>query len=652
MKIGIKILSVVVIWFASTVWLFSQQYTLTSPSGNLSTTINVEENISLSATLNGKDLFTLDKLAMEVAEDSKLFQVGKIKKEHRESIDAAYKPVVPIKSAEVQDKCNLLRLEFKKHAIEFRVYDEGIAYRFVGDSDKEVTVKGESLAINFADGAMIWFPEEESHFSHNERYYQHEKAASFSPGQFCSLPMLAVPNGVNVLVTESDLDDYAGMWLKKGKGDNEFYGVFPKYPKALKMTSDRDERVTGREDFLAKTSGKRVFPWRIFAIAENDAGLLTNQLSWILSDKNQLEDASWIKPGKVAWDWWNYLNIYGVDFEAGVNTETYKYFIDFAAKYGIEYIILDEGWYKLGDLMSVVPEVDMDELARYAKEKNVGLIMWVVWKTLDDQLEEVLDQFEKWDVKGLKVDFMQRDDQWMVNYYERISKAAAERKMLVDFHGSYKPAGLHRKYPNVLTREGVCGLEQSKWTDKETPDHNVTIPFIRMVAGPMDYTPGAMVNASKGNFADVFNQPMSMGTRCHQLAMYVIYESPLQMLCDNPTNYLREPEMMSFLGPVPTTWDDTVVPAAKVGDYVVTARKKGSEWYLGAMTDWDERDLEITLDFLEEGKVYKAAIFKDGKNAHRNGKDFAMEEKTFRKGDVLTIHMAPGGGWVARLVAR
>lgn len=651
MKNGLRTWGLLAILLFSTTVLIAQEYSLSSPSGNLTATIVVEESVTLSVTLNGKDLFMLDDIAMEVAEDSRLFQVGKVRNVVKASINKSYTPVVPIKSAEVPDKCHLLRLEFKNHALEFRAYDDGLAYRFVGDQGKDITVVGESMAIDFAEGTMIWFPEEQSHFSHNERYYQHEKATAFNPGQFCSLPMLAVPNGVNVLVTESDLDDYAGMWLKKGKGGNEFHAVFPKYPKSLNMTSDRDERVVERENYMVKTTGARSFPWRIFAISESDAGLLNNQLSWILSDENQIENPEWIKPGKVAWDWWNNLNIYGVDFEAGVNTETYKYFIDFAAQYGIEYIILDEGWYKLGDLLSVVPEVDMDELAAYAREKNVGLIMWVVWKTLDDQLEEVLDQFEEWDVKGLKVDFMQRDDQWMVHYYERISKAAADRKMLVDFHGSYKPAGLHRKYPNVLTREGVCGLEQSKWTDKETPEHNVTIPFIRMVAGPMDYTPGAMDNASKGKFADIYNQPMSMGTRCHQLAMYVVYESPLQMLCDNPSNYLREPEVMRFLGPVPAVWDATVIPDAKVGDYVVTARRSGQDWYVGAMTDWDARDLEVLLDFLEEGKTYSATIYKDGKNAHRRGSDYAMEEITVRKGDKLDISMAPGGGWVAMIVA-
>jgi alpha-glucosidase len=630
----------------------AQEYIVTSPSDNLSAIIVVEENVALTVFSNGKELFKLDNLAMTIAEDDKLFQVGKVKDVSKASVEKTHKPIVPIKSSEVVDKYNLLRLDFKKHALEFRVYDEGIAYRFVGSSEIDITINSESLEIDFAEGTTVYFPEEQSHFSHNERYYQHEKAEKFNAGQFCSLPMLAEPHGVNVLITESNLDDYAGMWLKKGKGANEFHGVFPKYPKSLMLTSDRDEKVGERENYLAKTQGKRAFPWRIFAIAEKDKDLLTNQLSWILSAENQIEDTSWIKPGKVAWDWWNYNNIYGVDFEAGVNTETYKHYIDFAAEYGLEYIILDEGWYKLGDLMAVVSEVDMDELASYAKEKGVGLVMWVVWKTLDNQLEEVLDQFEKWDVKGLKVDFMQRDDQWMVNYYERISKAAAEKKMFVDFHGSYKPAGLHRKYPNVLTREGVCGLEHSKWTDQETPEHNVTIPFIRMVAGPLDYTPGAMLNASEEHFSANFNRPMSLGTRCHQLAMYLIYESPLQMLADSPSNYRREPAVMDFLSPVPTVWDETIAIEAKVGDYVIMARRSGKEWYVGGMTDWEARAFDVSLDFLEKGKKYNAMIFQDGKNAHRYAGDFWQSTKEVDANSVLKMKMASGGGWVARIIEK
>ncbi|MBN2416685.1 glycoside hydrolase family 97 catalytic domain-containing protein [bacterium] len=335
-----------------------------------------------------------------------------------------------------------------------------------------------------------------------------------------------------------------------------------------------------------------------------------------------------------------------MDFRAGINTETYKYYIDFASRYGLEYIILDEGWYVLGDLLDVVPEIDVPELVRYGKEKGVGVILWVVWKTLDDQLEPALKQFSDWGVKGIKVDFMQREDQWMVNYYHRIARKAAEHQLLVDFHGSYKPTGLRRMYPNVMTREGVRGLEHCKWSADVGPEHDLIIPFTRMVAGPMDYTPGAMLNSIKRNFHPVFTQPSSQGTRCHQLAMYVVYESPLQMLADSPSNYMKEPECMRFLSAVPTVWDETRVLDAAVSDYILVARRSGDTWYAGAMTDWTGRELTIDFSFLGEG-AYRMSVWADGINADRQGGDFRHEESAVSAGDIRTLSMAPGGGWAA-----
>ena len=367
-----------------------------------------------------------------------------------------------------------------------------------------------------------------------------------------------------------------------------------------------------------------------------------------LAEPCRIEDTSWIKPGKVAWDWWNANNVYGVDFKAGINTETYKYTIDFASRYGIEYVILDEGWSKTDDLLSVNPDINMEALLSRAKEKGVGLILWVVWKTLDDQLDEALDLFEQWGVKGIKVDFMQRDDQWMVNYYWRIAREAARRHLLVDFHGSYKPCGLRRAYPNVLTREGVRGLEHVKWSNHPTPEHNVTLPFIRMLAGPMDYTPGAMINAQEKDFRPIFNRPMSMGTRCNQLAMYVVFESPLQMLADSPSNYLKEDGCMDFLSHVPTVWDETVVLDARVADYVLVARKHGEEWYVGAMTDWTLREMTVDFSFLNEGS-YIMDMYRDGVNADRFGNDYERIVRTISRGDRMTIGLAPGGGWAARI---
>ena len=412
--------------------------------------------------------------------------------------------------------------------------------------------------------------------------------------------------------------------------------------------NDRDLKVVENADYIAVTNGTRTFPWRLMGIAEKDGDLLTNQLTWLLAKPSDLSDTSWIKPGKVAWDWWNANNIYGVDFKAGINTQTYKFYIDFAAKYRIAYIILDEGWYKLGNVLEAVPEVNMEELTAYAKQKNVGIILWVIWKTLDDQLEPALDQFAKWGVKGIKVDFMQRSDQLLINYYHKVSRETAKRKMLVDFHGDQKPATMTRTWPNLINVEGVRGLEWSKWSAETEPKHNITLPFTRMFLGPMDYTPGAMLNAQKDSFAAIFHRPMSLGTRCHQLAMYVVYDAPLQMLSDSPSNYLREPEIMDFLGPVPTEWDDTKVLDARIAEYLVVARRNGSDWYVGALTDWTPRELAVDFSFLPEGN-FQMEAFQDGVNADRMGSDYKMLKVQVRKTTKLKIKLAPGGGWAARV---
>lgn len=628
--------------------LFSQAiFKLNSPDKKIQTNIKLGNYVEFEVLYGSDAIIEYSRISMNINEDKILGQAAKIRKKILGSVDKMIFPVVAEKFSSIPEKYNELELDCKgNYSIIFRAYNQGIAWRFATKFKNDIKVNSENISLNFPKGSSIWFPEEDAFFSHNERYYLYEEIDSISADRFCSLPALVESkSGIKVLITESDLQDYPGMWLK-GTGSAGLKGVFPGKALQENQTCDRDVSVSEYADYFCVTKGTRAFPWRILAIAENDGDLITNQLSYLLAEPNKIEDTSWIKPGKVAWDWWNAWNIYGVDFEAGVNTETYKYYIDFASNYGIEYIILDEGWYPLGNLLETVPEIDMEDILAYAKEKNVGVILWVIWKTLEDQWEKAFDQFEKWGIKGLKVDFMQRDDQWMVNYYWRVAKEAAKRKMLIDFHGSYKPSGLRRTYPNVITREGLRGLEQSKWLDKNTPDHNVTLPFIRMVAGPMDYTPGAMVNASKKNFKEVFTQPMSMGTRCHQLAMYVVYESPLQMLCDNPSNYLKEPECMEFLSEVPTVWDTTIVLSAKIGNHIALARKHKNKWFLGAMTNWDPRDLEIDFSFLEEGE-YELTIWQDGVNANRYAADFKKITENVSAGSKLNISLAQGGGWVA-----
>jgi alpha-glucosidase len=624
----------------------SQHLNLKSPNENIEVRFYTESNFGFDVVYHSKLIVEKTEIGLEIEGENLLGENPVIRQKASRTVDEIIEPVVQEKYNKIRDHFNEATFKCKgKYSITFRAYNEGIAWRFETAFKDEIQVNNEKANLSFPDGSRIWFPEESSFFSHNERYYLHLPIDSISNDRFCSLPALVESDNINILITESGLMDYPGMWLN-GTGTYGLEAIFPGVVLEEKQSNDRNVKPEKYADYIAKTHGSRNFPWRILAIAENDADLVSNSLSYLLAEPNKIEDPTWIKPGKVAWDWWNDWNIYGVDFESGVNTETYKYYIDFASEYGIEYIIMDEGWYVLGDLMNVVPEIDMEEILSYAEKKNVGVILWVIWKTLDDQWEESFDQFEKWGVKGIKVDFMQRDDQWMVDYYWRVAEEAAKRKMLVDFHGAYKPSGLRRTYPNVITREGVRGLEQTKWSELQTPEHNVTLPFIRMVAGPMDYTPGAMVNSTAKNFKASWSQPMSMGTRCHQLAMYVVYESPLQMLCDNPSNYKKEPQAIKFLSQVPVVWDTTIVLSGKVAEHILIARKKDNQWYIGAMTNWDPQELELDLSFLGSGD-YSMEIWKDGLNAHRYASDFDKEMKTVGSKEKVKIKLAPGGGWVA-----
>lgn len=632
-----------------TLGVHSQELELLSPNKEISLNISVGKSISFKTLNQGEELFSSGNLYITLQSGEQLGIESKMINETRNSVDRIVIPVVREKFAEIPEKYNELKLDFKNEfSITFRAYDNGIAYRFETQKKEELIIQDENVEYHFPGNDMTYWSTERNMQTATQVYYDYRSILSLDEKDLASLPLLiSKVNGAKVLISESNLEDYPGMWFN-GTGEVSLKGAFPKKPKDLEHYKEGYiYKENERQDYIAITKGNRVFPWRVAAIANEDKDLIVNQLVYLLGEESKIEDASWIKPGKIAWDWWNANNIYGVDFRAGVNTETYKYYIDFASEYGLEYVVLDEGWSVPGNLLKLVPEIDMVELCSYAKEKNVGLILWVMWETFDFQLQESLDQFKEWGIKGVKVDFMDRDDQWMVNYYHRVASESAKREILVDFHGSYKPAGIRRMYPNVMTREGVKGAEQLKWSDKQSPEHNLILPFNRMVTGPMDYTPGAMVNAQKKNFKAIFDRPMSMGTRCHQLAMYVVYESPLQMLCDNPNNYRKEPEAMEFLSVVPTVWDNTIVAEAKISDYILMARKSEDVWFVGAMTDWSERDLELDLSFLDDNQSYKIMIIQDGINADRYASDFKKIEKTVKKNDLLKIHMAPGGGWVA-----
>ena len=624
-------------------------YDLRSPDGRIEVRIRTAGQLHYDLLLKGTAVLENCILSLDV-EHQKLGVDPHVVEAKPSSHDEIVKPVVRQKFASIRDHYNELRLNMEDgYAVVFRAYNEGAAYRFETSlREDKAKVYGEEAAFNFPSDFVVYYPQEDSFYSHNERKYLPQHLSEIAPQFIATLPAVVdIGGGAKLAIAESDLDDYPGLWLR-GTGGNGLAATFPQYPLQLVQTSDRDYKPVQTADYIAQTAGRRTFPWRVFGIADHDTDLLTNDIVFLLERPSEVQDTSWIKPGKVAWDWWNDWNVDGVDFKAGINTKTYEYYVDFAAKYGIPYIILDDGWYKLGNLLEVTPDLNMQELIDYAKQKNVGLILWASWKTLDDQLIPALDQFEKWGVKGIKVDFMQRSDQIMIDYFYRVCREAAKRHMLVDFHGDQKPAVMMRTWPNLINTEGVRGMEWSKWSPESEPKHNVTLPFTRMFLGPMDYTPGAMHNATRATFRPINSQPMAMGTRCHQLAMYVVYEAPLQMLSDSPSKYLREPEAMEFLRAVPTEWDDTKVLDAKIAEYVVVARRNGKDWYIGAMSDWTPHTLDIDLSFLPEGNFTMDA-YQDGVNADRNASDYKKTSTPVNPGTKLKLQLASGGGWAARI---
>ncbi len=637
--------------FCITLVSMAKEHTLSSPNKRIEIKVTTAGQLCYAVRFDGQEILRPSALALHLDGNLQFGKNPKVEKVLCRSVREQIIPVVKQKRAIINDHYEELTLRCKGgYSVVFRAYDDGIAYRFVTNVSRPIKVHDETVEYLFTDDYGIYFPEEENIFSHQERTYHHLRLHDITPGRQCITPALVeVTNGPKILISEADLDDYPGLWLAGSeKAAYALKGTFARYPLKEEVKNDRSVPVTEFADYIAKTKGKRSFPWRLMLIVAKDGDLIESDLVYRLGAPLALKETSWIKPGKVAWDWWNANNVFNVDFRAGINTATYKHYIDFANEYGLEYIILDEGWYPLGDLLRVVPAINMPELLQYARAKKVGVILWMSWKTLYDQLQPALDLFASWGIPGIKVDFMQRDDQWMVNYYRLIAEEAAKRKMLVDFHGAYKPTGMERTFPNVITREGVKGMEHSKWSADVTPEHDLTLIFTRMAVGPMDYTPGAMLNDTQGQFQPVFDRPHSQGTRCHQMAMYVVFESPLQMLSDSPSNYRQWPDCAEFIARTPTVWDETRVLDAKVGDYVVLARRSGQEWFIAAMTDWTPRVFEMEFNFLGD-KTYRAEIFQDGLNADRCAQDYKRIEREIACCHRVRMELAAGGGWVARL---
>ena len=623
---------------------------ISSPNKQIKVDISISDKIYYSVFYNNDALLSNCNMALYLS-DEILGQNPKLVSNKKSTINETLTPVVPLKYSSVQNHCNLLTMAFKgDYSVEFRVFDNGLAYRFNTNlKKKEIEVLNEDFNLHFNSDYFFHIQQPGSFKTAYEEEYSHMKASEWKNSDpMSTLPVLIeAKSPYKILISESDLTDYPAMFLK-GTGENSVVATFPNQPLEFGPDGDRSLKFLKVADYIAKTDGKRNFPWRYFVISKEDKNLVENTLTLQLSAPCQIADPSWIKPGQVSWEWWNGAAPYGedIDFVSGYNLETYKYFIDFASKFGIEYIIMDEGWaMTTEDPYTPNPNVNVHELIRYGKEKNVGIILWLTWLTVEKNME-LFKTFSDWGVKGVKIDFMDRSDQWMVNYYEKVAKEAAKHKILVNFHGSFKPAGLEYKYPNVISYEGVRGMEQM---GSCLPKNSVYFPFMRNAVGPMDYTPGAMLSMQPEVYCSHRPNSASIGTRAYQMALFVIFESGLQMLADNPTNYYKNKECTEFITQVPTTWDETRVLAAKVGEYIVVAKRKGEKWFIGGMTNDKERSIDVSFDFLQKGKAYKAECFKDGVNAGHQAMDYRKTITTLENGNTYTIKMARNGGFAAVL---
>lgn len=641
-----------------------KDYVLRSPDEKLLVTIETGNGISYTLKHDGDLLLDRSEIGMYMTDGTVFGGYLNVKKVSTRTVSETIKAIM-YKKAEIKDEFNELTLKFKDFSLIFRAYDDGMAYRFVSHKEEAYNVDYETAEFNFAKDWNMWAAYvcqhtetlESQYYNSFENQYSYTPISEWNKDRLAFLPLMVEgPKGKKIVVTESDLFDYPGMYLYNKDSGKKLTADFAPYPKEVRQGGHNNLQleVQNRHPYIARCIGNDKFPWRIVAVSEDDIQMADNDMVYRLArPADPASNWSWVKPGKVAWDWWNDWNIKGVDFKSGINNDTYKYYIDFASENGIEYVILDEGWSVNGeaDLFHVVPEINLTELVRYAANRNVGLILWAGYWAFDRDMEKVCKHYSSMGIKGFKVDFMDRDDQHMVQFHQRAAMTAAKYKMLVDFHGTYKPSGLNRTYPNVINYEGVHGLEQMKWSPENVDQvtYDVTVPYIRMMAGPMDYTQGAMRNASRGNYRPVNSEAMSQGTRCRQLAEYVVFESPLNMLCDSPSNYMEEKECLEFIAEIPTVWDETKGLCGEVGKYIAMARRNGSDWYVGAMTDWSDRGLTLDLSFLPEGN-YTVVLYRDGVNADRVACDYRKETINLPADRQLKIKMAPGGGFAAKIV--
>ena len=656
-KLCLAILSLLLLIGNASFAAKEKKYVLSSPDGTLKVEISAGNELAYQVMHGNDTILSHSNIGLVLENGTIVGKTPRITGERRRKIkDNIESPFYRFK--EFVATGNELDLKLKGgFGIIFRAYNEGVAYRFYTTQSSDIIIKEEQAEFNFKEDYTAYLPyttnDKQPMAMAFQNVYDITPLSKAQP-KLAFLPVTVDCGSVKLTLLESDLEAYPGMFVQSQQGKYGLKGVFAPYPAKTDFYPWRkQEYVTETTDFISRSRGSRSYPWRVLAITEKDTDMPVNNLVYALASSNRIGDTSWIKTGKVAWDWWNDWNLKGVPFKAGINMDTYKYYIDFASRNGLEFIVLDEGWYdpKSGDMLTVIPELDLPELIAYGKSKGVEIVLWTVFNVLDSQLEAACKKYADMGIKGFKVDFLDRDDQTAVEMVYRIAEMTARYKLTLDLHGIYKPTGINRTYPHIINFESVFGMEEVKWTDikNNMPLYDVTFPYIRMMAGPVDYTPGAMRNATKADWRAMYYTPASMGTRCHQLAAYIVHDSPFTMLCDAPTNYLNEQECVDFIASLPVEVDSTFIASGELGKYIVTVRKKDVNWYIGGMTNWDERDVQLDFSFLPEGVSYTAVLFKDGVNANKQAEDYRKETICINKDSRLTLHLASGGGFAMKL---
>ena len=656
-KLCLAILSLLLLIRNASFAAKEKKYVLSSPDGTLKVEISAGNELAYQVMHGNDTILSHSNIGLVLENGTIVGKTPRITGERRRKIkDNIESPFYRFK--EFVATGNELDLKLKGgFGIIFRAYNEGVAYRFYTTQSSDIIIKEEQAEFNFKEDYTAYLPYTTNDKKPMAMAYQNVydiTPLSKAQPKLAFLPVTVDCGSVKLTLLESDLEAYPGVFVQSQQGKYGLKGVFAPYPAKTDFYPWRkQEYVTETTDFISRSRGSRSYPWRVLAITEKDTDMPVNNLVYALASPNRIGDTSWIKTGKVAWDWWNDWNLKGVPFKAGINMDTYKYYIDFASRNGLEFIVLDEGWYdpKSGDMLTVIPELDLPELIAYGKSKGVEIVLWTVFNVLDSQLEAACKKYADMGIKGFKVDFLDRDDQTAVEMVYRIAEMTARYKLTLDLHGIYKPTGINRTYPHIINFESVFGMEEVKWTDikNNMPLYDVTFPYIRMMAGPVDYTPGAMRNATKADWRAMYYTPASMGTRCHQLAAYIVHDSPFTMLCDAPTNYLNEQECVDFIASLPVEVDSTFIASGELGKYIVTVRKKDVNWYIGGMTNWDERDVQLDFSFLPEGMSYTAVLFKDGVNANKQAEDYRKETIRIDKDSRLTLHLASGGGFAMKL---